>query len=261
MRLSSTIVRGLPFLLMLQGCSSHLSRHEAGTKIDAMMRNQPVGEYKIYTISGNVPTYGLPSSEFNDESIDIGRIGIDPDLPEFGVSLLNALAKVGYLTIKDAGPGDAAHHSETKHYDSTRLIDLTSKIGRIVAKTKDNETYDTGFVCFPVPNPHACVLPDFIDRELKYDITGITEDGIHAKVNLLMDWKLSRIALELKPYARPSEGETERRYHLDSWEEFLNSHPVAGSTQATILFQRFDDGWRIVDENGKSEKDFNPVIN
>ena len=43
---------------------------------------------------------------------------------------------------------------------------------------------------------------------------------------------------------------------LYPWEHTLNSHAESGNSPATILFQKFDDGWRIVDENGKSEKDF-----
>ena len=41
-----------------------------------------------------------------------------------------------------------------------------------------------------------------------------------------------------------------------SWEHFLDSRPDSGWGAAVIKFQKFDDGWRIVDSTGQSEKEF-----
>ena len=69
------------------------------------------------------------------------------------------------------------------------------------------------------------------------------------------------MALDLKPFAQALvNGDYESGYYkypaLYGWEQFLNSHSESGNSPATILFKKFDDGWRIVDETGKSEKDF-----
>jgi hypothetical protein len=96
-----------------------------------------------------------------------------------------------------------------------------------------------------------------------YTVTGIVQDETHAKVNILIHLKLTTFALELHA-ASVQDGESKLRRKSDykdyprlyPWESFSNSHAKSGGSPATILFQKYDDGWRIVDETGKSEKDF-----
>jgi hypothetical protein len=191
-----------------------------------------------------VPGYSLPERDRSDVYFTIGRQATDD-----GLSLENALAKLGYITTQDSGPGDIPIFSVMNHFDSTRIVTLTGKVGKVVTKTEHDESYESGFDCHPDPYPPHCTLP-FIEMGNDYEITGITQDEIHAKVNILIPWKLTQIALDLKPYARPEEFKP--GLVLGSWEGFLDSHPALGSSEAIILFQKFDDGWRIVDENGNS---------
>jgi hypothetical protein len=108
-------------------------------------------------------------------------------------------------------------------------------------------------------------MPPLIEVGQDYKITGIVQDEVHAKVNILIPWKVTKFGLELRPYAI----DVQRREvklgiksdyviypTLYSWEHLLNSHGDSGMSPATILFQKFDDGWRIVNVDGKSEKDY-----
>jgi hypothetical protein len=107
-------------------------------------------------------------------------------------------------------------------------------------------------------------IPQLLESAKDYKNTGIVQDETQAKVNVLTPWKLTEFGLELKPYAAVQANEEKFKessydpyWGLYPWEHFLNSHAASGESPATILFQKFDDGWRIVDEAGKSEKDFN----
>ena len=243
------------FLLLYAdvGCSGKLTRNGARRKIDNMMKAQPTDENRLLKSIGEAPDYGLPAKDFSYNSFDLGRQGVDPDSPD---SLENALAQLGYIAIQDSGPGDLTRASVTRHFDATRIVRLTPRMGNVVNKTDHDETYQTGFTCYPEPTPKICDLPDLLEKDRDYQITGIAEEGTHAKVNIVIFWKLSPLALELKRFVEPHKDQAGPLLS-ESWDTFLSSHSSSGSTRATILFQKFDDGWRIVDEHGRSEKDLN----
>jgi hypothetical protein len=268
----AVIILMLPLIAMALGCSGKLSRHEATHQIDAMMKPHPVGSKKVMS-PGGVPGFqiedhgAVPSSFSLVEHKEYGNLTFqgEPKAPSPEDYILNALSGLGYVSVQEEGPKKALVAGSALSYSHSRTVRLTQKVGT-ATKTGYSVDYDSGFSCYPEPNPTQCSLPTLIDMGKDYQITGIVQDDTHAKVNILISWKLTRIGLELKPYALAVETNEdklgiERDYYtyaaLYAWEHFLNAHSASGSSPATILFQKFDDGWRIVDEGGKSERDFN----
>ena len=149
-------------------------------------------------------------------------------------------------------------------YARSRTVSATTKMGGFT-DTGHSKSSSIGFHCYPPPNFEQCNLPPLLDVDEKhFTITGVVQDGPRAKVNILIPWKLTQFAKELQPYAQKVKEDSEKLgmeapYNLYptlyGWAHFLNSHGASGASSATILFQKFDDGWRIVNEQGKSERD------
>ena len=157
------------------------------------------------------------------------------------------------------------YQGSTLSYPHSRTVRLTSNAGA-ATNSGSSLDYASGFSCYPPPTFKQCNLPAIIEQGKDYKITGIVQDESHARVNLLISWNLTKFGLELKPYAaavaarEQNLGDKSAYIQFTSlygWEHLLNSHAESGYSPAAVLFQKFDDGWRIVDENGKSEKDFN----
>jgi hypothetical protein len=256
------------------GCSSKLMRREAKHQIDAMLKPRAVGTEK-QIVPGGVPGFDIGEMHSDtttftlDDHKEYGNvIGLShmPRVPDSEGFLLNALSRLGYVTIEQDGPKVVMAEGSPWHYAQSRTVRLTPKVGT-ARITLGGVEYSTGFTCHPVP-PNFCALPPLAEAdEEQYEITGISQDDIHARVSLSIPWKLTQLGRELKPFAEQVEKEAVDDAPMDNnayndypalydWEHFLNSHADAGSSPATVLFQKFDDGWRIVDENGKSEKDF-----
>lgn len=263
--------------LFISGCSSKLSRHQARHQIDAMLKPHPIGPKKLMS-PGGVPGFRLPDADENPtagESFELAThkeygpltsLGNDPTkTPESEEFTLDALSKLGYITVTEEGPKTVVFEGSRLSYSHSRTVRLTSRVGTAKA-TGYSEGYATGFSCYPEPSPSQCSLPPLIEVGKDYEITGIVQDEIHAKVNFLISWKLTSFGLALQPFAKTIQANEDKRTGISDyytyaalypWEHFLNTHAAAGNSPATILFQKFDDGWRIVDEKGTSEKDFN----
>jgi hypothetical protein len=193
----------VPIVCLSVDCSSKLSRNEAKHQIDAMMKPHPLGIKMVVAPGGYVPGLTLPSDDHESilgQFFPVGRTDGQPEAIE------DALAKLGYITIQDGGPGlvdqgafGRAYGLQYRHADSTRVISLTEKIGK---PTAVKGWYSAGFQCYEEPNPTLCNLPVSIEAaEKDYQITGITQDDVHAKVNILIPWKLTQFAVGLKPFA------------------------------------------------------------
>ena len=232
-----------PFLYPAAGCSGKLTRGEVKHQIDSKLKKLPPDSSEFMT-SLEVPGFRLHESDHSSEYFTLGR-----QATHDGLSLENALAKLGYITIEDGGSGDIPVFSTKQHFDSTRIVTLTAKVGEAVTKTGDRKFFQTGFECQTEPYPPQCDLL-LVAMGKDYEITGITQDALHAIVKIRIPWKLTPLALELKPLAERDAGVPLSPY--DTWQKFLNSRPAAGGSEATIFFQKFDDGWRIVGENGNS---------
>lgn len=273
MKRIAVIICTLPLMFMSLGCTSKLSRTEAKHQIDVMLNPHPVGPKKRMSRGGvpgfelaNDDTEGLPASFQLDNHKEYGNLVSDqtPKSPDDEDYLLDTLNKMGYVTVQEEGPKSIIYGGTTLNYAHSRTVRLTQKVGTAVTKG-DSQDYAVGLSCFPAPTFAQCSLPPLIESGKDYTITGIVQDETHAKVNILIPWKLTKFGLELKPYAASvqanEDNQKESGYYLYPalypWEHFLNSHAASGGSTATILFQKFDDGWRIVDENGNSEKDRN----
>ena len=252
------------------GCSSKLTRREAKHQIDAMLKPHAVGAKKQIA-PGGVPGFDIVEMHSDTTTLNLDDhkeygdvIGVSlPNVPDSDGFLLDALSRVGYVTIEQNGPKVVMMEGAPWHYAKSRTVRLTPKIGTAKA-ILGGVQYSTGFTCYPDP-PRFCALPPLAEAdEEHYEITGITQDGIHARVSISIPWKLTQLGRELKSFAEQEEQAIDHASpgaygdypDLYSSEHFLYSHADAGSSPATILFQKFDDGWRIVDENGKSGEDF-----
>ena len=91
-----------------------------------------------------------------------------------------------------------------------------------------------------------------VENSHLHRFTGITQDEVHAKVMVHIPWKLTTFALEIKTSSGP---ERQIDGYIAPWEELLRNHGASGASDSVIPFQKFDDGWRITDKDGKTEKD------
>ena len=267
-----------PYLLLMltvmSGCSvGKLSRREASHKIDAMLKPHPVGHEKILT--SGVPGFSLSSGDHQEppffhvtEHEPYDKVAFEQnekDSPNDEDYIVDALDKMGYISVQEEGPKTMISYGTPLPYSHSRTVRFTDRVGTVTA-TGYSKDYSSGFSCYPKPDFAQCNLPALIEMGSGYQVTGIVQDETHAKVNLLIPWKLTTFGLQLKPYAASIQAQEAKlgensgysRYSdLYGWEHFLNSHAESGESPAMVLFQKFDDGWRIVDEDGKSEKDFN----
>jgi hypothetical protein len=241
------IICMLPLLSMALGCSSKLTRRESKHMIDEQSKVRPFGPNNAM-VHGHVPGFVLAESDtyYTVDEVQLGRYGVSTGSWGPGQTVLaNALAKTGYVTAIDGGPINETIGQFTFNAKTSRTVALTQKGASAF-----------GYVSVPAPTMQGQAhLPELSALDDGYEVTGIVQDGVRAKVNILIPWHLTRIALDIQPYARKgdySSGRDDRWL----WEKFLDNRPASGTSAATILFQKFDDGWRIVDEDGKSEKDF-----
>lgn len=261
---------------LLTGCSGKLSRRAARNQIMATLKPHPVGPNKIMT-PGFVPGLMLPQSDFIEPPYvvldqhkgygDVNAIARSlHHSPSADDYLREALLRMGYIAVKDEGPTTESFQGFPLHYPKSRTVTLTARAGTIKSTTSYSRMYSSGFNCYPAPDFHQCSTPLLIDPDQEnFKITGITQDAVHASVNVLIPWKLTDFGRELKTYAiefkKREDGlgidsDLVQYPELYAWMTSLANHPDAGASPATVLFQKFDDGWRIVDQSGKSEKDY-----
>ncbi len=256
----------LSMVILPTGCSSKLSRRQAEKQINEMLKPHEVGPKKL-KVAGGVPGFSLPSDESPGLMMGIFHFeqhkGFDNSSSDMSErNLAYALASLGYVQAKDDGPTTEIFNGTKLSYPHSLTVVPGPKLGPVTS-TDYSRHFASGFQCYPAPRFDQCQPPPFIEvGKDDFKITGIVQDETHAKVNVLIPWKLTPLAVALKPFAADVEkhADTDSDYYryaaLFAWEHFLNAHAATGSSPAVILFQKFDDGWRIVDENGKSEKDF-----
>lgn len=243
--------------VLITGCSSKLTRKEVQQEVDKIKRIQlqeKVAQFHLQTAppelvreEPNIPGFKIADEDFppRDLYFPIGE-QTRSDLNH----LVEPLLRLGYLSVKESESGNS--HS--------KIVSFSDKAGRHETYSFGN-SYSSGFLCYPAPDFHQCDLPFLLDRETdwtRYKITGIVQDQTHAKVDILIPWKLSAFAIELRPYAAELKGRPDYDTYPNfyGWAHYLNEHGTSGESAATILFQKFDDGWRIVDKDGNSLKEY-----
>jgi hypothetical protein len=234
--------------LTLSGCSNKLTRSQAEKMIQAKI---PIGFAQPESLASAsldepVPGYSLPEDDYASAGIfHLQKANGFDDQSDDENSLDLALAQIGYVTYESGGPVTSEYEGTKIPYSHSRTVQFTTKVGPM--QDDDSHYYSSGFHCYPPPLFTQCETPPLIETLGSFKVTGITQDESRAKVDILIDWKLTDFGSQLKPFATNPSGEA------PNWAQFLDAHNLTGSSPATILFQRYDDGWRIVDANGNSE--------
>ena len=194
---------------LVSGCSDgKLSRREAAHLIDAMQRPHPVGPKKV--MRSGVPGFTLAS----DDKIGTATFHLNEHKEYGGTSnkanewkstdsetnLVEALTRMGYVTVQEDGPKTVEFQGVPLHYLHSRTVRLAAKAGT-AKETGYSKDYSSGISCYPEPDFLQCNTPELGEMGEGYTITGIVQDETHAKVNLLIPWKLTAFGKELKPYA------------------------------------------------------------
>ena len=205
-------------IVMLTGCSGHLSR----SKVDSEMRQQ-------YQCPNDACFPGFGGQEL---FLTIGKVtgscnGVtdyDPVQSDYR-SEYKALAQAGYITIKP----------EKRHVWNVSLTQAGQQAIKDVpyAHTQKGDC-DSWQVTIP--------LSAFDDLS----VSGVLEDGVHAKADISVKWKVTPLGLALRKEAvqlKLSDLGTQVLVGDD-----LARLPVNATeyrTYRTILFDKYDDGWKI----------------
>jgi hypothetical protein len=194
-------------VVLLVGCSSHLTRSKAKQLLEQEAQD------KRYL--------GYLSDELR---LNIGKMSSDCFGQDLGLShpydqvesddIYNALSQTGFLTIKSIGP-----HA----YDVTLTPDGQSSVSGNPYAHKQSGRCDYWQIDVPLATFKG------------FTITGIQEDGSHAKADVAMTWAPTSVGIALKKQ-KPLRSHDLSRIP-DTNQEFM--------TFMTESFDQYDDGWRI----------------
>jgi len=207
-------------IVMLTGCSGHLSR----SKVDSEMRQQ-------YQCPNHACFPGFGGHEL---FLTIGKVtgscynltNYDPVQSDSG-SEYKALAQAGYITIKP----------EKRHVWN---VSLTQAGQQAIKDAPYAHTQKADCDSWQVSLPLS-TFQDLI-------VSGVLEDGVHAKADISVKWKVTPLGLALRKEAvqlKLSDLGTQVLVGDD-----LARLPVNATeyrTYRTILFDKYDDGWKIHD--------------
>lgn len=218
-------------VLSLAACNSgHLSRPNAKAQLEAMERqNQdPTGSHsvsvRIGTVSGTC--YGTP---------DRDPVQFDTD-----DAMLSA---TGYLTVG----------AIKKYVWDVQLTELGNQniVGAMGKYAhKQDIDCDSWQVTFS------------LSQYDHLDITGIVEDGVHAKVDITLTFRITPVGMAVRKVASAVAFENAKNEFGETLaEKFREDHSLQGSLsddletlppdkdryvkQATVDFEKYDDGWKL----------------
>jgi hypothetical protein len=220
-------------LLALSACSTHLTRPKAKAQLEqiAKQTQDPSGPHsilvKIGTVADCEPTPGLPH--------------FDPVETDYATQVL---AATGYMVVRPV----------KKHVWDVELTDRgnQSVAGEKYAHEQKGEC-DQWQVTIPLA---------------KYDhldVTGIVEEGVHAKVDASFTFVITPVGMAARQVASDIIFEADKkRYDETLAHSFLESdvkqflgedlvHTPPNKDryikQATFQFEKYDDGWKVVAEH------------
>ena len=184
---------------------------------------------------------------------DGGSTGLEGDLR-------NALVEVGYLSRTVGG-------AVTEIWDVDKNHPIHWSQSQFFTMTEKGKPFITG--CKDVDSPtfsnqlkqQRCDFPKMSDQITRtFEVTGVSQlDDAHTDVHVLstLKWHLTPFAQSLRSIARKLDDPGRSGWISGEWYCTLDYSPADGqrSFPSIIHFQRFDDGWRIVDKEGKSLKD------
>jgi hypothetical protein len=189
-------------ILMLVGCSNNLGRREAQRAVNKAVKRIPEPK-ELLINTGLVSGYCIDEPAFNPT-----------DGPAY-----KALAKLGIVTMKNVGNG--------------WQVDLTEAGKRAVA----GEPYGHEQKQHCDEWQSSLPIATFDGIEL----TGIQQEGIHAKADIAIKWKLTPLGLALKTIPEGNDVEMGLGHefsYMPRGEKEFSQNDVA-------KFEKYDDGWRL----------------
>jgi hypothetical protein len=215
--------------LCLGACNNHLSRSNAKAQIEAGLKHMlPPGTEHSTAATFNI---GSAVSGICHNLKDYDPVGTNGEYP--------ALAAAGFIITKPIKK-------------DVWSVELTDK-GK---KSIDGEPYGhrTGIDC----DQWQVTMP--LSRFDHIEVTGIVEDGVHAKVDVDSTFTILQAGFDLKPiaekYIREAQSKTIRPKFLgDSTSSELHSfigdiadtEPSANFfvKHGSVSFTKYDDGWKL----------------
>lgn len=225
--------------IALTACGNHLTRSAARRLIDSSLQSHNV-RLDRQDVLPILIQYGTVSGACED----------DESLKNFDEVESNAeydaLADLGYLT-------------KTQIQPHVWKVDLTDRGKSSISGEPYAHRQGKGCEEWQVNMPMA--------KFVGLDISQILEDGVHAKVDVILTYAFTPLGLALRPVADKYEfEENKKKYGEQLAETFGRSsggfgmHALGDSElrslpdganeykkTATILFSRYDDGWKVDD--------------
>ncbi|MGA2725712.1 MAG: hypothetical protein ABSG79_25295 [Bryobacteraceae bacterium] len=219
-------------VLALAACSSgHLTRSNAKSQLEKAaqqaQQQNPDGPHSltihIGTVSGKC--YNEPMMQDYDPVANSKEDAL--------------LSTTGYVTLRPV----------KKHVWEVELTQLGNQAaGEKYAHTQKTDC-DAWYVQFP------------LSKYDHLDVTGIVEDGVHAKVDVLLTFVITPVGLAVRKVASSVILETDTKtYGAKLAQDFLsnNTRSILGDDlayapqdasryvkQATVAFEKYDDGWNV----------------
>lgn len=207
------------FASLLAGCTSHLSRSRVRTDL----------------VEAVDATYCLDGDKCNRKLLlETGKLSEACEAKEYSVLKdydpvesrveYKALAQTEYITVKPNGKHvwDVALTSQGQHAEEGKPVEV-------------NQKADCAYQIITLPLSTFSTL----------DVTGILEDGPHAKANVTMNWKVTALGRALKEYFAPEPGDESKASELLGYGIINMPKGAEGySTSITVEYDKYDDGWR-----------------
>lgn len=209
-------------LAVVNGCSGHLSRSNAKNKIEDEIKLEQKNVHDPRVSSNELLTIGRIDAHCFDQNTGISSIYDPVEGTDY-----KALAQAGFITVKSLG---TAHSWEVSLTDTGK----GATVGDPYAH-KQQEVCDYWQVNLPLAKWDA------------FTITGIQEDGVHARADIVVIWKLTPLGLALKKEA------TKLNLSRNDAGILLGGYTLADIPDTatyyfqskSVLFDKYDDGWRI----------------
>ena len=232
-------IAGVIVILLVVGVvlylnSGHLSRSNAKAQLTKLMVSTPVGHelmFQIGTISGAC-----------------SGVGKDYDVVEESAEY-PMLSDIGYVTVQPI----------KKH---VWRVELTERGKKSIVGDRYGHKQDIDCDQWQVSMP--------VSKFNHFDITGILEEGKHAKVDLAFTFLVTPVGIDARKVAKRYVFESDKKkYGQELAEDFNrgNLETLLGDDvvylapsettyvkRGSIMFNKYDNGWRVDVNSSKDEK-------
>lgn len=204
-------------LIAVNGCSNHLSRSNAKSQIEREMSAEKADRSRFIKLA-NIGRIEEHCYDQESGTSDFDPVEVDNDA--------KALAQTGFITVKSMG----THSWDVSLTNAGKAAMLGSPYAH-----KQKGVCDYWQVSFALA------------RLDTFSITGIQEDGPHAKADVTVVWKLTPMGLALRKEAAALNLSQTEAGELLSGYALADIPPNATEyhENQTFLFEKYDDGWRV----------------